>query len=84
MFQFQDGSIGRFIASAAQSIYVSFNSSMVRLGEIGFNTNGYRLACFNSSMVRLGETVFLLANNTEVFQFQYGSIGRKPGIISSL
>ncbi len=81
MFQFQYGSIGSKLSISWQHSHDSFNSSMVRLEVVIENFVVIGFHRFNSSMVRLeaawltGKPYFCL------FQFQYGSIGRRIGML---
>ncbi len=50
---------------------------MVRLGAFDLRVDTFKVKCFNSSMVRLGVTrVYGFGGSTNMFQFQYGAIGR--------
>ncbi len=77
MFQFQYGAIDSKSYRYILSIYVGFNSSMVRLIVMAAKLLKLLLKRFNSSMVRLiDRKPDQVIQPFELFQFQYGAIDR--------
>ena len=76
-FQFQTGSIkSPDLASLGMSLYICFNSKLVRLKASVYNQRLQRVYRFNSKLVRLKVTTSWNANVAIKFQFQTGSIKR--------
>ena len=77
MFQFHNGSIKREEALSAEIKRLSFNSTMVRLKEEGYQSISDTIESFNSTMVRLkARKTSCVTAGTTGFQFHNGSIKR--------